>query len=90
MCLLLGFSANNKIYWLHNLELPKDLSTSNAVMVEVRRHTLVDRMQGLRSHTSVGDEDDVADLKVEGDLGETTPMSHERHLWVLAHVHRSR
>jgi hypothetical protein len=53
-----------KIYWLRNPELPKDLSISNVVMVEVQRRTLVDRTRGLRSRTSVDDEDDVADLKV--------------------------
>jgi hypothetical protein len=53
-----------KINWLHSPELPKDLSLSNVVTVEVLRRTLVDRTRGLRSHSSIGDEDDVADLKV--------------------------
>jgi hypothetical protein len=43
-------------------------------------------MRGLCSHTSVDDEDDVADLKVDGDLGATTPVSHEWHLHVLARM----
>jgi hypothetical protein len=47
-------------------------------------------MRGLCSRTSVDDEDDVADFKVDGDLGATTLVSHERHLSVLAHVRRSR
>jgi hypothetical protein len=66
--------------------LPKDLSISNIVTVGVRTHTLVDRPQGLRSRTSVDDEDDEANLKVNADLGATTPVSHERHLRILAHV----
>jgi hypothetical protein len=64
-----------KIYWLRNPKLTKDLSTSNARTVEVQGHTLVDRTRGLRSRTSVDDKDDVADLKVDGDLGGTTPVS---------------
>jgi hypothetical protein len=79
-----------KIYWLRNPEFPKDLSTSNVVTVEVQRRTLVDRTRGVRSRTRVDNEDNVADLKVDGHLEATTPFSHERHLRVLAHVRRSR
>jgi hypothetical protein len=69
-----------------NPNLPKDLSISNAVTVGVRTRTLVDRTWGLRSRTSIDNKDDIADLKVDGDLGATTPVSHKRHLRVLAHV----
>jgi hypothetical protein len=79
-----------KIYWLRNPKFPNDLSISNAIMVEVRRRILVDRTHGLCSRTSVDDEDDVANLKVNGDLGAMTPVSHEWHLCVLTHVRRSR
>jgi hypothetical protein len=34
-------------------------------------------MPGLRSRTSVDDEDDIAALKLNGDLGATTPAPHE-------------
>jgi hypothetical protein len=55
---LLGFGANNKkIMCYATLNMTKDLSTSNAVLV---RET---ETRGLRSCTSVDDEDDVADLK---------------------------
>jgi hypothetical protein len=66
--------------------MPKDLSISNAITVGVRTRTLVDQMRGLRSRTSVDDEDDVADLKVDEHLGAMTPVSHKRHLRVLVHI----
>jgi hypothetical protein len=71
-----GFCANNKkIIDYATPNLPKDLSISNVLTVGVRTRTLVDQIRGLHARTSIGDEDDVADLKVDGDLGATTPVS---------------
>jgi hypothetical protein len=86
----LGFGANNKkIIGYATPNLPKDLYISNVVTVEVWTRTLIDRTWGLRSRTSVDDEDDEADLKFDGDIGAMTPVSHERHLRILTHVRRS-
>jgi hypothetical protein len=70
---VLGFGANNKkIIGYATPNLPKDLSISNDVTVGVQTCTLVDQTRALCSRTSIDDEDDEADLKVDGDLGETT------------------
>jgi hypothetical protein len=87
---LLGFGENNKKFMCYATpNIPKDLSISNAVTVGVWTRTLIDRNVGITlSHKHW--QDDVADLKVDEDLGATTLVSPEWHLHVLTHIQRPR
>jgi hypothetical protein len=51
-----------------------------------QRHTLEDRTWGLRPHTGVDDEADVADLKVVEELDAMTLAPQVQHLRVLEHI----